>query len=166
MISAFGVDHGLVSKAESDAKIRPVKPAMPEKVPDWASGAMPASTARAYNYSENKKVKAAAHNFAWKTAGGVAGSAAGAALTGLAFRKAKPLKYMPKFFYGNSKVVNPLTGKKTTLTPGEKRRMLGLSLGGTFGTIGGGVAGSAQLHHMKSDPQYGYHYDKEKNRGE
>jgi hypothetical protein len=142
MISAFGVEHGLVSKA------------LPDKVPDWASGAMPASTARAYNYSGDKKTKAAAHNFAWKTAGATAGTAAGAALVGLAFKKAKPLRYMPEFFYRNSKVKNPFTGGKTNITSGEKRRYLGMSLGGTVGTAGGATAGGVQLHRLKSDPQY------------
>lgn len=141
MISAFGVEH-LVSKA------------MPEKVPDWASGAMPASTARAYNYSGDKKTKAAAHNFAWKSAGAAAGTAAGATLIGLAFKKAKPMKYMPKFFYKPTPVRNPFTGKGTAITSGEKQRYLGMSIGGTLGTAGGATAGAAQLHRLKKDPQY------------
>jgi hypothetical protein len=141
MISAFGVEH-LVSKV------------MPDKVPDWASGAMPASTARAYNYSGDKKTKAAAHNFAWKTAGGAAGTLAGASLVGMAFKKAKPLRYMPKFFYKPTPVKNPFTGKKTEITSGEKQRYLGMTLGGTVGTATGATAGAVQLHRLKKDPQY------------
>jgi hypothetical protein len=144
MISAFGIDHGMVSKA------------MPDKVPDWASGAMPASTARAYNYSGKKKTKAAANNFAWKSAGAAAGTAAGATLVGLAFKKAKPLKHMPKFFYEGTPVKNPLSGKKTTITSGEKQRYLGMSIGGTLGTAGGATAGAVHLNRLKKDPKYDF----------
>jgi hypothetical protein len=150
MISAFGVDHSMVSKA------------MPDKVPDWASGAMPASTARAYNYSSKKKSKAAANNFAWKTAGATAGTLAGASLVGMAFRKAKPLKYMPKFFYKGTPVKNPFTGKKTTITSGEKQRYFGMSLGGTVGAATGATAGAAHLNRLKKDPQYGFDEGKKK----
>jgi len=142
MISAFGVEHGLVSKA------------LPDKVPDWASGAMPASTARAYNYSGDKKTKAATHNYAWKTAGATAGTAAGAALVGLAFKKAKPLRYMPEFFYRKTPIKNPFNGQKTAITSGEKQRYLGMTLGGALGTVGGAAAGGAHLHRLKKDPQY------------
>jgi hypothetical protein len=63
---------------------------------------------------------------------------------------------MPKVFYKGTPVKNPFTGKKTTITSGEKQRYLGMSLGGTVGAATGATAGAAHLNHLKKDPQYGF----------
>lgn len=146
MLSAFGVEHTGISKAA------------PEKIPDWASGAIPASSARAYNQSSKNKGKAAGKNFLWSTGGTAVGTLAGAAVTGMAFKKAKPMRFMPKTFYKPSKkVLIPFSGgKRTTIGSGEKQRWLGMSIGAPLGAAGGGFAGAAHLHQLKKDPKYGF----------
>lgn len=148
MYSAFGVDHGTISKAD-----RP-------QVPDWASGAIPASSAKVYNKTTRNRKEAAARNVLWTAAGSTAGTAIGAGLVGLAFRRGKTTKRIPKFFYRDTKIKNPLTNKKTLITPGEKQRYLGMTMGGTVGTVGGGAAGAVHLHRVKRDKKYGYEEDK------
>ena len=151
MISAFGVAH-LISKADQ-----------PRGVPDWASGAIPASSARAYSAAEKHKVNAAARNFGYSSAGTVAGTLAGASLVGLAFKKAKPLRYMPKTFYKPSKDVRiPFNGgKTTTIGSGEKQRWLGMTVAAPLGAVGGGAAGAAHLKHMRKDPRYAFKEDEQ-----
>lgn len=68
MLSAFGVDHGEFSKAESDT------------VDDMLTPLIPGSTVRAYDNSRRRKKKAALENFAVKTAGAAAGFGAGTLL--------------------------------------------------------------------------------------
>jgi len=140
MISAFGVDHGSISKG----------------VPDWASGTIPASANHAYNRTKKHKVEAAARNVGWTAAGSAAGTAVGATLVGLAFRKGKQTKRIPKFFYRDTPVKNPFSGKKTKITSGEKQRYLGMTLGGTLGTVGGGAAGATHLKRLEKEKKYGY----------
>jgi hypothetical protein len=67
MISAFGVNHGLISKASEHR----------EKLPENAGHILPASTVRAYDHSKQKKKEAALINFASQAGGGAAGTAAG-----------------------------------------------------------------------------------------
>ena len=160
MISAFGVDDGLVSKEDT------------RKVPDWASGAMPASSAKAFSNSRKHKTDAGVRNFGWTTGGTAAGTAVGATLVGLAFRKAKPYKHMPKFFYKETPVRNPFKGTGrthlqnphgpggTVITSGEKQRYLGMTLGGTLGTAGGAAAGAYHLNQVKKNPRYRYKEEK------
>jgi len=77
-------------------------------------------------------------------------------LVGLAFRRGKKGK-IPKFFYKDHVVHNPITGKKTTLTSGEKQRYVGMTtLGSAFGALGGGIAGGVHLNRIKRDRKYGY----------
>jgi hypothetical protein len=149
MISAFGVEHGLVSKADQ------------RSVPDWASGAIPASTARAYSHAEKKKASAASRNFVYSSAGTAAGTLAGASLVGLAFKKAKPLKYMPKTFYRSTKNVKLPFSKPTTIGSGEKQRWLGMTVAAPAGALGGGIAGAAHLKHMRKDPKYAFKEDEQ-----
>jgi hypothetical protein len=58
--------------------------------------------------------------------------------------------------YRNQTIHNPITGRKTTITSGEKQRYLGMTLGGTLGTVGGGIAGASHLNRVKRDRRYGY----------
>lgn len=82
MLSAFGVDHGSISKADRKRRVGP------STVPDSLAAIIPGSTVRSYEYSPpGKKLKNASRNFGAITAGGVAGGAVGAALAAPLIRK-------------------------------------------------------------------------------
>lgn len=140
MLSAFGVEHGTVSKRKG-------------QMPDWLSGAVPASTAVAYNKSQKRKTKAAASNFAVKTAGGAAGAVAGLVAAGVALKT----KRVPKFLMKETTLRKiPLVKKPIVITSGEKKRYVATVVSGGTGGIAGGYAGQKHLDRIKKDPQYGY----------
>lgn len=130
MISAFGVDHGAISKRET--------------VPDWLSPVLPASTVRAYDRSKRRKLEAAGGNLAAKTGGAVAGGAVGLGAAALAGKKLKPLREGVKLA-GRSVDAKTLRGWTQA------------SLSSTVAGAAGGVAGGAHLSHVKRKKQrYGY----------
>jgi hypothetical protein len=139
MRSAFGVDHGVVSKAT-------------EEVPDWASGAIPASTAVAYNNSRKRKLKAAAGNFAYQGVGSAAGSVAGLGLAAVALKS----KRMPAFVKSTTRIKVPFRKSPMTMSGDYKEGAAGMGVSGLVGGVAGGWAGQRHLQHVKKDPEYGY----------
>lgn len=130
MISAFGVDHGTISKRET--------------VPDWMSPVLPASTVRAYDRSKRRKLEAAGGNLAAKTGGAAAGGAVGLGLAAIAGKKLKPLRE-------GMKVAGHAVDAKTL------RGWTQATVSSAAAGAGGGVAGGAHLSHVKSKKQrYGY----------
>jgi hypothetical protein len=138
MISAFGVDHGSISKAA-------------DTVPDWASGAIPASTAVAYNKTRRNRVKAATHNFGFQTAGSVLGGAAGIGLGALALKS----KRVPKFLTSTTTKKLPF-GRSVTINADHKKGFAASTVSGITGGVAGGYAGQKHLQHLKKDPEYKY----------
>lgn len=128
MRSAFGIEHG-ISKAEDPN----------DKVDDVLTPVLPGSTVRAYDNSRRNKRKAAAENFALKTAG----SLAGAGLGTLAAVKTK----------GRIKFLN--TSFKN-VSPHMKQGYYASLVGGAGGGVGGATAGNASLASIKNDPEYKY----------
>ena len=145
MISAFGVDHGSISKADKQA-------------PDWIAGALPASSVHAYNRSTKNRKKAAATNFAATLGGSAAGTATGAGLVALAVRRGRGSAKAPKFMYRDSLIKNPVTGKKTPITASEKQRYAGIGAGSAAATAIGGTAGAGHLKYVqdKKKEKYGF----------
>lgn len=145
MISAFGVEHGVVAKAES------VKRKVDEfvddngKMSDKAAAAVPGSTVDVYNNSRKHKKESALGNWAMKLGGGAAGGALGYA----AFRGSK----------GKIKMLNAkkLKGKRKKRISPEDRSNLLASTATVLGSTGGGYAGS-RLHqeYVKRNPRYDY----------
>lgn len=129
MRSAFGVEHGSISKAE--------KPT--DTVDDVLTPVLPGSTVRAYDNSRRNKAKAATENFAVKTAGAALGAGAG---TLLAYKTRGRFKFLNTHFKG--------------VSPAHKQGYYASALGGMGGGIGGGAAGNLSLHKIKNDPEYKY----------
>lgn len=140
MRSAFGVEHGLVNKAA-------------DTVPDWASGAIPASTAVAYNKTRRNRVKAATHNFGIQTGGSILGGAAGVGLGALALKS----KRVPKFLTKPSTF--KFAGKTAKVSADAKRGFAVSTVSGITGGAAGGYAGQKHLQHLKKDPEYKYRED-------
>jgi hypothetical protein len=148
MLSAFGVEHGAVSKRDD------------RRVPDVISGALPGSTVHAYNRSGRHKKEAATRNFLYSTGATVAGGAAGIGLAGMALRRGKASGKLPKFFAESTPYKNPFTGNKTKFTADEKQRWLGrVTAGAVGGSTAGAAAGAIHLKHL--DRQRKYDYKKE-----
>jgi hypothetical protein len=107
MLSAFGVDHGSISKADRKRRVGP------STVPDSLAAIIPGSTVRAYEYSPpGKKLKNASRNFGAITAGGVAGGAVGAALAAPLIRKIpikRQLLTAPKLLQPKGLRAKPMT---------------------------------------------------------
>jgi hypothetical protein len=131
--SAFGVVH--VAK-KSDRHLR-------KTVPDWATGPLPGSTVKAYDRSQEHKLKAASGNLAAKVGGGAAGGAVGLALATAAGKKVKVLRE------GTKVAGHAVSG-------GTLRGWTGSTVAGGFGGAAGGSAGAVQLSHVKDDPKYRY----------
>jgi hypothetical protein len=130
MQSAFGVEHGSISKAE---------PHPTDTVDDVLTPVLPGSTVRAYDNSRRNKRKAAVENFATKTGGATLGAGAG---TLLAFKTKGRLKFLNK----------PIK----SVSPAHKQGYYASVLGGLGGGMGGGLAGNLSLHKIKNDPEYKY----------
>jgi len=129
VISAFGVEHGEVSKLQ-DPKRR--------TVPDWLSPVLPASTVRAYDKSKKNKLEAAAGNLGAKTIGGAAGAALGLGAATIAGKKIKVLREGVKVA-GHSVDAKTLRGwTQATASSGA-------------GGATGGVLGGAHLSRVKED---------------
>ena len=112
MLSAFGVDHGSISKADRERRVGP------PTVPDSLAAIIPGSTVRSYEYSPpGKKLKNASRNFGAITAGGITGGAVGAALAAPLIRRipVKRVVNAPKFLQG--KGGNKLWGNSKALIP-------------------------------------------------
>lgn len=138
-------------------KLPHYKSAMPfdvtkrQTVPDWASGMLPASTVRAYDYSNKHKKEAATHNFAVRAGGAAAGSAAGLGLAALAIKTKK----VPKWILRDT-VIRTGKGKTATIASGEKKRYVGGLASGAVGGVVGGVAGQQHLKRVQRSPRYEY----------
>lgn len=131
MRSAFGVEHGSISKSENDT------------VDDILTPVLPGSTVRAYDNSRRKKHKAAAQNFAIKTGG----AAIGAGLGTLAAVKTK------------GKI--PFLNRASTIRGHEinapmKQGYYASTLGAGGAGLVGGAAGNASLKQIKRDPEFKY----------
>lgn len=120
-------------------------------VPTWASGVLPASTVRAYDYSNRNKKKAAANNFAARAGGAAIGSAAGLGLAALAIKTKK----VPSWVLKDTKIA--VKGKKPiAITAGEKKRYVGGLASTALGGVVGGAAGQQHLRHVQNSPRYDY----------
>ena len=134
MISAFGIEHGSISKADENPT---------DKVDDILTPVLPGSTVRAYDNSRRNKRKAAVENFATKAVGAGAGLAVGT-LIGV---KTK----------GKVKFLNtPSVLRGRTITPHMKHGYYTNLTGTAAGGVGGGAAGNLSLHSIKRDPDYKY----------
>jgi hypothetical protein len=140
MQSAFGVDHGEVSKADRS------------RVPDWAGGVIPASAANAYNRSTSHKGEALASNFAVKSGAAALGGLTGIGLTALAVKTKK----LPKWFLKDSTIrpIKHITKNPTTIRAGEKQRSIATSIGGAIGGVAGGTAANYHLKAVRKNPRY------------
>jgi hypothetical protein len=142
MLSAFGVDHGTISKADAPKKRREViKP--DAKLPRVAGNMVPASTARAFDNSTKHKGQAAGLVTAGKIAGSVAGGAAGIAV-------ASKLTKNPRFFKEGSKIALRAVSAK------DKRnaaRYAGMTVGGAVGST---ALSEASSRHIRRSSRYGY----------
>lgn len=128
MKSAFGIVH----KGE---------------VPGVVAPALPSTTLLAYNNSQRNKKRAAARNFAAKTAGSAVGIGAGY----LAYRSG--VKRIP---YLKTSTMRMVKGKPVTISADKKQ---GVALSGAT-TVGGGIGGyigsKASLERIKRDKKYRY----------
>lgn len=140
MLSAFGVDHGSVSKKA------------PDRVPDWISGVVPASSASAYNRSKQHKLEAGASNFAVKSGATALGGLAGIGAAALAVKTKK----LPKFFLRDSTIrpIKGITKNPTIIRAGEKQRSIATTIGGVIGSAAGGTAAHAHLKRVEKNPRY------------
>jgi hypothetical protein len=129
MQSAFGVEHGGISKAEKST----------DTVDDVLTPVLPGSTVRAYDNSRRNKRKAAVENFATKAVGAGIGAGAG---TLVAYKTKGKIKFL------NTSTKN--------ISPAHKQGYYASILGGVGGGIGGGTAGNISLHKIKNDPEYKY----------
>lgn len=129
MKSAFGIDHGGISKAENST----------DTVDDLLTPVLPGSTVRAYDNSRRNKRKAAAKNFAAKAAG------AGTGL-GLGTLAAWKTKGKIKFLQTPYKAVSPHM----------KQGYYASVLGGAGSGAGGATAGNVSLASIKRDPEHKY----------
>lgn len=141
MISAFGVDHGYISKADDKPKKRRIRP--PDKLPRVAGNVVPASTTRAYDNSSKRKPEAAGLVTAGKFVGSVAGGAAGLAIASRASKN-------PQFFKTSSKIALKRVSR------GDKRnaaRYVGMTLGGGAGST---ALSEGTSRHIRRSERYGY----------
>jgi len=140
MLSAFGVHHAISKKA-------------PDKVPDWISGVVPASSANAYNRSSKNKMEAGASNFAVKSGATALGGVAGLGAAALAVKTKK----VPKWFLKDTtiKPIKFITKNPTTIKAGEKQRSIATTLGGAAGSVAGGTAAQWHLKRVEKNPRYG-----------
>jgi len=141
MLSAFGVEHGEVSKA-ADRR----------RVPDWMGGVVPMSAANAYNRSTSHKTEAGMSNMAVKSGAAAAGALAGIGATALAVKTKK----LPKFFLRDDTIpaIKHITKKPTLIKAGEKQRSIATTLGGAIGGVAGGTAANYHLKAVKKNPRY------------
>lgn len=131
MISAFGVDHGPISKKADGPR---------KTVPDWLSPVLPGSTVRAYDRSKRHKMEAAGQNLGARAAGAAAGGLAGLGVAAVAGKKLKPLREGVKHVSG-----------------GTLRGWTQSTLSGAGATAGGGVAAGYHLEQVKRNKKrYGY----------
>jgi hypothetical protein len=98
---------------------------------------------KAYDRSQEHKLKAASGNLAAKVGGGAAGGAVGLALATAAGKKVKVLRE------GTRVAGHAVSG-------GTLRGWTGSTVAGGFGGAAGGSAGAVQLAHVKEDPKYRY----------
>ncbi len=150
MRSAFGVEHGDISKARRrDPHAR---------VPDALTAVVPGSTVTAYNRSTAHKKEAAARNLGAKVAGGVGGGAVGLGLLALATRKPGLMRTGRVAGALARPTVKKIPGvkKPLTLSPDQKKGWAQSTVSGGLGGIVSGVAGSSQLASVRRDKKYGY----------
>lgn len=129
MISAFGVNHGLISKARGEYK----------KLPEEAGHVLPAATVRAYDHSKKRKNEAAAINYISQAGGGIAGTAAGMTGVVLVARK-NPKLFQQRKVLGY--VVKPERQK-------EAARYVAGVTGAGLASLGGSSATSAYIKRSK-----------------
>ena len=129
MISAFGVNHGLISKAIGDY----------DKLPERAGHVLPASTVRAYDHSKKRKKEAATVNYVSQVGGGIAGTAAGMTGVVLVARK-NPKLFQQRKVLGY--VVKPERQK-------EAARYVAGVTGAGLASLGGSSATSAYIKRSK-----------------
>ena len=134
MQSAFGIEHGSISKADEKAT---------DTVDDVLTPVLPGSTVRAYDNSRRNKRKAATQNFALKTGGAALGATGG---TILAIKTKGKIKFLNQ----------PSMFKKTPITPHMKQGYFSAAAGSMGGGAAGGTAGNLSLHQIKNDPEYKY----------
>ena len=129
MISAFGVNHGLISKAKGEY----------DRLPEHAGHVLPAATVRAYDHSKKHKKEAAAINFVSQAGGGLAGTAAGITGTVILARK-NPKLFKQKKILGY--IVKPDRQK-------EAARYVAGAAGAGLTSLAGSSATSAYIKRSK-----------------
>lgn len=115
-----------------------------ETVDEHLRPALPSTTVDAYDNSQYRKKKAAAHNLATKVVGGGLGTALGYGIyrgvtRGKAFNA--PIK---------------IKGLKKPLHPERAKGMLATTITGTGSGVGGYIGSKESLNRIKNDPQYRY----------
>lgn len=158
MLSAFGIDHGNISKMGPDASdvhskknlnvvSRKVKRITTgdAKIPKAAYFVTPGSVIRAYDDSRAHKVKAAGKQYVSAAGGGLAGTIAGGAAAAIAMKKVPGIKR----FAGKATKIG-----RVNISADKKAGALG-AMGASMGAgVGTSSANLASLQHTKRDPQY------------
>jgi len=166
MISAFGVEHGDISKAQK----RMIDPEA--RLPHAAGNILPASTVRAYDNSRKNKPKAATYNFASQVLPGMVGSAVGLEAASLLLRKKPGLIKPIKLKVPSTKKVRTgiAVDSKGTATPkyrklrttkeinlGDRQeKVLGLVTAGGIGTLSSLTGSQLTSNHIKRSKRFDY----------
>ena len=130
MISAFGVDHGSISKSVEPAPKR----RLPEKLPERAGYVAPARVVRTYDQAQKRKPEAALINLGGTSGGYLIGGTAGAAAANAAAKKSKSMQRTTEIARKARKIVVTPAGKKSAI------RYLGWTTGGLAGSLAGSEA--------------------------
>lgn len=144
MISAFGVEHGVVSKAEKlSSNITPM---------------LPSTTVMAYNNSRYNKKRAAARNFAARAVGSGLGLGAGY----LAYKHVPMGRWLnsaTKFktrapSYSKGKL--SLKRKNVKFSSDKKKGYVASAMTSMGAGVGGYIGGKESLQNIKESPRFRY----------
>lgn len=143
MISAFGVDHGVVSKRET--------------VPDYLTPLLPASAVKAYDRSRRNKERALAENMGARVGGSAVGAAIGIGALA-ASRKRIPFLMKPTAVsLGRAGRHANRAPRVVTLSADRKYGFAQSAVAGAVGGAIGGSAGNASLTRIKREKKtFGY----------
>lgn len=148
MLSAFGVEHGPISKAEGKKKAKRslvlVNPNDPDaRLPRVAGNVVPAATVRAFDNSRQRKPEAAALNIGSKVAGSTVGLAAGGALATVAAAKSPALRR-------SSKVLG------RTISAAQKKGAAQYAGATAGGAVGSTIGSEWSSRHIRRSKRYKY----------
>lgn len=142
MLSAFGVEHGPIAKAEQQKKrLKPLRE--DAKLPRVAGNVVPAATVRAFDNSRARKPEAAALNIGSKVAGSAAGLTVGGVLGTVAAAKIPALKR-------SSKILG------YTATAAKKKGAAQYVAATSGGAVGSTIGSEWSSRHIRRSKRYKY----------